>query len=105
MARKSKAIIINERDNVATALVPLEAGSVVSIEIQGRKEKIKLLSSIPAGHKFALQEVAQGGNVIKYGEPIGQTTAAILRGEHVHVHNVVSQRGRKEVGNEFRGIP
>ncbi len=105
MAGKSKAIIINERDNVATALVPLEAGSVVSVEIQGRKEKIQLLSSIPVGHKFALQEVAKGGNVIKYGEPIGQTTAPIRRGEHVHIHNVVSHRGRKEVGDEFRGIP
>jgi len=29
--------------------------------------------------------------VIKYGEPIGQTTAKITCGEHVHVHNVVSQ--------------
>jgi len=106
MAGKSKAIIINERDNVATALVPLEAGRLVSVEIRGRREKIKLLSSIPVGHKFALQEVVQGGNVIKYGEPIGQTTVPILRGEHVHIHNVVSQRGRKEVGgDEFRGIP
>ncbi len=98
MAGKSKAVIINEKDNVATAIVPLEAGSVVSVEIQGSKGKIKLLSSIPVGHKFALQEIAQGGTVIKYGEPIGQTTARILRGEHVHVHNVVSHRGRKEGG-------
>jgi altronate dehydratase small subunit len=98
MAGKSKAIIINEKDNVGTAIVPLEAGSVVSVEIQGRKERIKLLSSIPVGHKFALHEVAQGGNVIKYGEPIGQTTGPVLRGEHVHIHNVVSHRGRKEGG-------
>jgi altronate dehydratase small subunit len=98
MAGKSKAIIINEKDNVATAIVALEAGSVVSVEIQGRREKIKLLSSIPPGHKFALQEVAQGGNVIKYGETIGQTTSPVMRGEHVHVHNVASRRGRREGG-------
>ena len=96
MAGKSKVIIINEKDNVATTIVPLEAGTVVSVLIQGRKEKLKLLSPIPPGHKFALREVAQGGDVIKYGEPIGQTTAPIMRGEHVHVHNVVSHRGRKE---------
>ena len=96
MARKSKVIIINEKDNVATAIVPLEAGTLVSVEIQGRKEKLKLLSPIPPGHKFALREVAQGADVIKYGEPIGQTTAPVMRGEHVHVHNVVSHRGRKE---------
>jgi len=29
--------------------------------------------------------------VIKYGEPIGQSTEKIAQGEHVHVHNVVSQ--------------
>lgn len=96
MAGKSKAILINEKDNVATAIVPLEAGSTVSLEVLGRKERIKLLSSIPMGHKFALRPIAQGEDVIKYGESIGQTTAAIARGEHVHVHNVVSHRGRKE---------
>lgn len=96
MAEKSKAIMINEKDSVATAIVPLKDGSTVSLEVLGRKEKIKLLSSIPMGHKFALRPIAQGEDVIKYGESIGQTTAAIARGEHVHVHNVVSHRGRKE---------
>jgi altronate dehydratase len=48
------------------------------------------------GHKFALSPIAKGEDVIKYGECIGQTTAAIARGEHVHVHNVVSHRWRKE---------
>ncbi|MDO8957811.1 MAG: UxaA family hydrolase [Deltaproteobacteria bacterium] len=96
MAGKSKVIVINEKDNVATAIVPLKAGSTVAVETQGRKERIKLLSPIAMGHKFALQEIAKGVDVIKYGEPIGQTTAPISRGEHVHVHNVVSHRGRKE---------
>ena len=96
MAGKSKVVVINEKDNVATAIVPLEGGGVVAVEIQGRKEKVKLLSSIPLGHKFALREIAQGADVIKYGEPIGQATAPVVRGEHVHIHNVVSHRGRKE---------
>lgn len=96
MAQKSKAIIINEKDNVATAIVPLKVGAAVSLDFQGRKEKVKLRSAIPMGHKFALREIPQGSDVIKYGEPIGQTTASIARGEHVHVHNVVSHRGRKE---------
>ena len=96
MAGKSKAILINEKDNVATALVPLKADSTVPLEVLGRKERIKLLSSISMGHKFALRPIAKGEDVIKYGECIGQTTAAIARGEHVHVHNVVSHRWRKE---------
>ncbi len=96
MPARSKAIIINERDNVATAIVPLKAGSWVNLATQGRQEKIKILSNIPMGHKFALRDIGSGEDVIKYGEPIGKTTAPIARGEHVHVHNVVSHRGRKE---------
>ena len=85
-----KAIVINEKDNVATALKPLHAGTKVSVEVEGRVERIKLLSDIPMGHKFAMKDMEEGQAVIKYGEPIGQSTAKVLRGEHVHIHNVVS---------------
>ena len=96
MAAKSKAIVINEKDNVATAIAPMKAGVMVPLEMEGRAEKVKLLSEIPMGHKFALRDIEPGADVIKYGEPIGKTTARIPRGGHVHVHNVVSHRGRKE---------
>jgi len=96
MAAKSKAIVINDKDNVATMIAPMKAGTTVSVEIQGKAEKVKLLSDIPMGHKFALRDIEQGADVVKYGEPIGMTTARIPRGAHVHVHNVVSHRGRKE---------
>ena len=91
MGRRSEAIIINEKDNVATALKGLSASTEVSVELQGRVEKIKLLSDIPLGHKFALKDITEGEPVIKYGEPIGQGTMRIPRGEHVHIHNVLSQ--------------
>ena len=91
MGGKTEVIVINERDNVATALKPLKAGAEVSAEVQGHVEKITLLSDIPMGHKFALKNMEEGEAVIKYGEPIGQSTRKIARGEHVHVHNVVSQ--------------
>lgn len=91
MGSKREAIVIHEKDNVAIALRPLGGGTKVTVEIQGRVEKVKLLSDIPMGHKFALRDVEEGGVVIKYGEPIGQSTVRIMRGEHVHVHNVVSQ--------------
>jgi len=91
MGRKEQAIVINEKDNVATALKGLSAGTEVSVEFQDRVEKIKLLSDIPPGHKFALKDIGQGDAVMKYGESIGYSTGKITRGEHVHVHNVVSQ--------------
>jgi altronate dehydratase small subunit len=93
MRRTTQAIVINEKDNVATALKGLSAGTEVPVEFQDRFEKIKLLSDIPPGHKFALKDIGQGDAVMKYGEPIGQSTMRISKGEHVHVHNVVSQPG------------
>ena len=91
MRGKAKAIVINKKDNVATALELLTAGAKVSMEIHGSIEEITLLSDIPMGHKFALEDIAEGEAVIKYGESIGQSTSKIARGEHVHVHHVVSQ--------------
>jgi altronate dehydratase small subunit len=91
MGGRTKAIIIHEKDNVAVALETLNAGTEVSVKVQGRVEKVQLLSNIPKGHKFALKDLDKGEAVIKYGEPIGQSTVKISRGEHVHVHNVVSQ--------------
>jgi altronate dehydratase len=51
-------------------------------KVQGQIEKIQVLSDIPVGHKFALKDMDEGKAVIKYGEPIGQSTAKISRGEH-----------------------
>lgn len=45
------------------------------------------------GHKYALRDIAEGENVIKYGMPIGHATCAIKKGEHVHVHNVATNLG------------
>ena len=43
---------------------------------------------IESGHKYALADIAEGENVIKYGFPIGHATQPIAKGEHVHTHNL-----------------
>ena len=50
------------------------------------------LSDIPIGHKIALQDLAEGDTVIKYGTDIGKVVQPIKRGEHLHVHNVKTKR-------------
>ena len=40
------------------------------------------------GHKYALRDIKQGENIIKYGNPIGHATCDIAKGDHVHTHNV-----------------
>ena len=87
---QAKVIVINGKDNVATALDRLEKGTTVSVDVKGRTEKIGVLSEIPKGHKVALKAIAKGEAVIKYGETIGRAVTRIAQGEHVHIHNLTS---------------
>ena len=79
-----KLIRITDRDNVAVALESLPQGSVVEVE----KSAFTIAANIPAGHKVALEDIAEGESVIKYGYPIGRAKTAIKKGEWVHTFNV-----------------
>ncbi|MCI7703928.1 MAG: altronate dehydratase family protein, partial [Clostridiales bacterium] len=76
----SKIMKITERDNVAVALEPLKAGETYL--------GVTLTEDVPAGHKFALRDIAEGENVVKYAFPIGHATRPIPAGSWVHTHNV-----------------
>jgi altronate hydrolase len=43
---------------------------------------------IPPGHKIALEDIAPGGRIVKYGFPIGAASGPVKRGAHVHTHNL-----------------
>lgn len=92
--KRPAVLIIHPRDNVAVALQDLSPGAAVNVRIGGRARRIGILDSIPANHKLALARIQRGAAVLKYGEPIGQATTAILPGSHVHIHNVRSRRIR-----------
>jgi len=77
---------------VATALIDLAAGEVVILLSQEQNREVTLLQDIRLGHKFALQDIAEGENIFKYGMPIGRATRAIRAGEHIHTHNLVSNK-------------
>jgi hypothetical protein len=87
------ALVISERDNVATALEVLEPGR----EISAGGRQLLVRERIPHGHKVALSAIASGQAVVKYGSPIGVASADIPAGAHVHVHNVASSRGRGDL--------
>jgi len=93
---KSRAIVINPKDNVANALVDIEKGEVVEI-FTSRTLCVKVKSDIPFGHKFAVRDIPKGGEIIKYGKVIGRATKDIREGEHVHIHNVESLRARGDI--------
>ena len=87
------ALVISARDNVATALQPLEAGQVITLG----NESVTVAEQTPRGHKIALRLIRKGEDVVKYGSTIGTATDDILPGAHVHTHNVASGRGRGDL--------
>ena len=94
---KQKAIVLSPKDNVATALVDLKAGDTLELEVGGETQAVKLTADVPFGHKFSLSKIEPNAPVIKYGEVIGISTAIIKPGDYVHIHNVVSARGRGDL--------
>jgi len=82
-------IKINPADNVVIALRNFTAGETISVD----GKDIVLLNDVEKGHKIALNDIAEGGDITKYGYPIGKATQAIKPGEHVHVHNVRTKLG------------
>ena len=92
-----KAIVMDSRDNVATLLTDVDANDVVQVMVGDKTTKTKVQEKIQFGHKFAMETISKGQNVVKYGEVIGQATRDIGEGQHVHVHNVESLRGRGDL--------
>lgn len=82
----NELIRINSNDMVAVALTQLTAGSVV--HVTGADSSVTLTEDISMGHKVALRNISKGESVIKYGFSIGQATADIKEGSHVHTHNL-----------------
>lgn len=94
MMSQKRAIVMNEKDNTATAVEAIDAGASVVVSVAGQEVAVAVKHNIPFGHKFALCAIEPGASVVKYGETIGYATKPIAGGEHVHVHNLESGRGR-----------
>lgn len=82
-------IKIHENDNVIVALKELAAGEKVS----AAGVEVTALETIPAGHKMAITDIPEGGDVVKYGFRIGNAKEAIAAGRWVHTHNVKTALG------------
>lgn len=84
-----KIVHFTSKDNVAVLLYDMQPGESVSLDGQ----TICALDEIPYGHKIALCDIAKGGYIYKYGEPVARATEEIRTGQWVHVHNCESIRG------------
>jgi altronate dehydratase len=85
-------LLLDAQDTVGVALRPLEPGTHLTIARGDETVLVVADTLIPFGHKIAVAPMAAGEPVIKYGEVIGFATSSIRCGQHVHVHNVRSDR-------------
>lgn len=96
-AEEPRGLLMRPDDTVLTALTRIPAGVRVRWYRGDTLHETTALQIIPFGHKMACDDIPLGHPIVKYGEPIGLATADIKAGEHVHSHNVESQRGRGDL--------
>lgn len=82
-------IRINQEDNVAVALRPIEKGE--TLDIAGTP--VTAAEEIPQGHKMAIRDIKSGEAVVKYGCSIGFAKEDVQAGGWIHVHNLKTALG------------
>lgn len=93
---------LDPRDNVLIALMDLKQGQTV--EYAGTV--YSLVSSVPAKHKFAMNDLAVGDEVTMYGVLVGKVFKPIKRGELLTVGNIHHQATPfHEKSEEYRWTP
>ena len=92
-------IRLHPADNVMIALQDHAAGT--------RADGVAITGPVPRGHKIAVSDIAEGQEVIRYGQIIGQALTAIPAGSHVHSHNLGMGPHSSDyaIGSESRPLP
>lgn len=88
-------LVHDPADNVGVVVVEgLTAGTEMLCVVTHDNSDFKLTAGadIPIGHKVALEDLAEGDTIVKYGEDIGKMVGPAARGAHVHTHNLKTKR-------------
>jgi altronate hydrolase len=78
---------LDPRDNVLVALQDLAAGETLTFD----GKTFTLPSRVPAKHKFAIQDLPEGADVLMYGGLVGRTTTSLCKGELLTIKDIVHQ--------------
>ena len=84
------ALMMDVTDNVVTCLNEVKAGETVTFRKDSDVCTLIAEENIPYCHKIAIADIEKGGQVIKYGESLGEVTETIKMGHWVANHNLFS---------------
>lgn len=87
---KIHALMMDETDNVVTCVTEIKAGDQVFYQKGEAICSVTALEDIPYCHKIVIKDIVKGGQVIKYGESLGETSQEIQVGGWVADHNLFS---------------
>ena len=88
MKKTKQALVLNDRDNVATVLCDTATDDILALK--GSGGTVRVNEKVPYGHKAALRKIDKDEAVVKYGHRIGIATTDIAPGDWVHLHNMTS---------------
>ena len=75
-----------EGDNVLIVTAPIASGE--HLLVAGKP--VEASATLALGFKVAADDLDEGTVALRYGMPIGRTTASVRRGELIHTHNLES---------------
>lgn len=89
-----KFVVATRTDHVGVAIQAIHAAEPAQGFFLDDGSTLEVIphGEIPLGHKIALRALTDGSPIEKYGEIIGTAVGNIASGEHVHSHNLKSQR-------------
>ncbi|CAN1554428.1 UxaA Altronate dehydratase [Rhabdaerophilaceae bacterium] len=74
-----RTLKLSAQDNVVVAVDVIDQGALAA--------GVRAGARVPRGHKIAVEPIAKGAPIMKYGQIIGYAGEDIAPGAHVHVHN------------------
>ena len=98
MGMYKKSMLIEESDNVAVAVEPIQAGECTLVA----GEEITANEYIKEGHKIARTDIEKGAEIIKYGVHIGVATQS--KRETGYMSTMFTMTLRKSTGNSVLTI-
>ena len=84
------ALKMDERDNVVTCVKEVKRGEDVVYQEGASEMSLVAEEAIPYCHKVALSDLAEGTEIIKYGESLGKLIAPVKKGHWVNDKNLKS---------------